>query len=91
VQRYLSQLGALEVKLPAVKDGILDEIDAMDLDVGLALTQRQHLARYVRNELLAWEVKATDALRDAEELFIPAGSQSADTRDDAIFGKSLSF
>ena len=90
-QRYFTQLGAAEVSLPAVHETILDEIDAMDLDVPLALTQRQHLARFVRNELLGWEVSACEILRDAEELLIPTGSRSADTRDDAIFGKSLSF
>lgn len=90
-QRFLSQLGATEIKLPLVHDCILDEIDALDLDVPLALTQRQHLARYVRNELLAWEVLACESLGEAEELLIPAYSRSADTRDDAIFGKSLTF
>jgi hypothetical protein len=90
-QRYFSQLGATEISLPSVTDTILDEIDALDLDVPLALTQRQHLTRFVRTELLAWEVNACEMLRDAEELLIPAGSRAADTRDDAIFGKSLSF
>jgi hypothetical protein len=89
--RYLSQLGASELALPVVKDGILDEIDAMDLDVALALTQRQHLARYVRTELLAWEVAACDAVREVEDLIIPARSDCADARDDSIFGKSLAF
>jgi len=90
-QRYLSQLGATEMTLPPVNDCILDEIDALDLDVPLALTQRQHLTRFVRNELLAWEVTACESLREAEELLLPAGSRSADTREDAIFGKSLAF
>jgi hypothetical protein len=90
-QRYFQQLGAAEVSLPAVNDTILDEIDALDLDVPLALTQRQHLARFVRNELLGWEVNACEQLREFEELFIPARSRTEDTRDDAIFGKSLAF
>jgi hypothetical protein len=90
-QRYLSQLGATELILPPVSDCILDEIDAMDLDVPLALTQRQHLTRFVRNELLAWEVNAGEMLREVESLIIPVTSRSADTRDDAIFGKSLAF
>ena len=90
-QRYFQQLGAMEVELPAVNDTILDEIDALDLDVPLALTQRQHLARFVRNELLAWEVNACEKLREAEELFIPARSRGEDMREDAVFGKSLAF
>lgn len=90
-QRYFSQLGASEMKLPLVSDCVLDEIDALDLDVPLALTQRQHLTRFVRNELLGWEVTAGELLREVEELFIPVNSRSADTRDDAIFGKSLAF
>lgn len=90
-QRYFSQLGVVEISLPEVNETILDEIDALDLDVPLALTQRQHLTRFVRNELLGWEVNASEVLRDAEELLIPVGSRSSDTRDDAIFGKSLSF
>ena len=89
--RYFSQLGAVEMSLPAVSDCILDEIDSQDLDVPLALTQRQHLARFVRNELLSWEVNACETLRAADELFIPANSRSADMREDAIFGKSLAF
>ena len=90
-QKYFAQLGAAEISLPAVNDTVLDEIDALDLDVPLALTQRQHLARFVRTELLAWEVNAGELLRDAEELLVPAGSRSSDRRDDSIFGKSLSF
>jgi hypothetical protein len=90
-QRYFSQLGASELIMPPVSDCILDEIDALDLDVPLALTQRQHLTRFVRNELLAWEVTACEMLREVESLLIPATSRSADTRDDAIFGKSLAF
>ena len=89
--RYLSNLGATELKLPAVKDGILDEIDVLELDVPLALTQRQHLSRFVRNELLSWEITACESLRHAEDILIPTRSRSEDTRDDAIFGKSLSF
>jgi hypothetical protein len=90
-QRFLAQLGASELILPPVSDCILDEIDSLDLDVPLALTQRQHLTRFVRNELLAWEVNACEILREVESLLIPATSRSADTRDDAIFGKSLAF
>lgn len=90
-QRFFNQIGAAEVTLAAVDDAILDEIDALDLDVPLALTQRQHLARFVRNELLGWEVNACEQLRAFEELFIPARSRGEDTRDDAIFGRSLAF
>ena len=90
-QRYFSQLGAMELTLPVVKDCILDEIEAVDLDVPLALLQRQHLTRFVRTELLAWEVSACEILRNAEDLIIPANSRTSDTRDDAIFGKSLAF
>ncbi|HWB04588.1 MAG TPA: hypothetical protein VG796_16285 [Verrucomicrobiales bacterium] len=90
-EKYFTQLGATELILPAVNDCILDEIDAMDLDVPLALTQRQHLTRFVRNELLAWEVSACEVLREVESLLVPATSRADDTRDDAIFGKSLAF
>lgn len=90
-QRFFSQLGATELSLPAVSECVLDEIDTMELDVPLALTQRQHLTRFVRNELLSWEVSACEFLRQAEDLLIPVHSRNADTRDDAIFGKSLAF
>jgi hypothetical protein len=90
-QRYFAQLGASELILPPVNDCILDEIDALDLDVPLALTQRQHLTRFVRNELLAWEVTACEILREVESLLVPAVSRSEDHREDAIFGKSLAF
>ncbi len=90
-QRYLAQLGASEVNLPAVNECLLDEIEAQDLDLPLALTQRQHLPRFARTELLAWEVNSCEAFREVEALLIPASSRAADTRDDAIFGKSLAF
>ena len=90
-QRYFAQLGAVEFSLPAVNETILDELDAIDLDVPLALTQRQHLARFVRTELLAWEVNSCEILRNAEDLLIPTGSRSTDAREDSVFGKSLSF
>ena len=90
-QKYFQQLGAAEVSLTAINDTILDEIDALDLDVPLALTQRQHLARFVRNELLGWEVNACEQLREFEDHFIPVRSRTEDMREDAIFGKSLAF
>ena len=90
-QKYFQQMGAAEISLPVVNENILDEIEALDLDVPLALTQRQHLARFVRNELLGWEVQACEQFREFETLFIPLKSRGQDMREDAVFGKSLAF
>lgn len=89
-QRFFAQLGATEIRLNPVNDCVLDEIDALDLDVALALTQRQHLTRFTKTELLAWEVDTGETLRTVEDLLIPVSGRN-DLREDAIFGKSLAF
>ena len=89
-RRTLRQMGAVEVTMPGVADVILDELEAMDLDVPLAITQREHLARYTRHQLHAWEVQWGEHLRAAAEILVPDRSRE-DTRDDAIFGKTLAF
>jgi hypothetical protein len=91
-EKYFHQIGATEVFLPTVNETIIDEIDAVDMDVPLALLQRQHLSRFVRNELHAWEVRCAESIRAAgESLLIPAASRAADLREDAVFGRELAF
>lgn len=91
-QKYFTQIGATEVYLPALKDAIVDEIDAVDMDVPLALMQRQHLSRFVRNDLHAWEIQCAELIRNAAEpLLIPVASRSEDLREDAVFGRDLAF
>ncbi len=91
-QKFFTQIGAAEVHLPCVKEAIIDEIDAVDMDVSLALMQRQHLSRFVRNALHAWEIKCAELIRNAAEpLLIPVASRSQDLREDAVFGHDLAF
>ena len=90
-QRLLTQMGAMEVTIPQMEDGIMDELDAMDLDMALALSQREHLPRYVRHELLKWEVGACENLRSAEDLLVPDTSVASDDRADSIYGRTLAF
>ncbi len=90
-ERLFKQLGAVNLSLPGVDDTILDELEAMDLDISLALTQREHLPRYLRQQLLKWEVAASEVLAEAEELLIPDRTKSSDEREDAIYGRTLAF
>ena len=90
-QRLFTQLGAVEATIPQLEDSIMDELDAMDLDLALALSQRNHLARYVRQELLKWEVDACERLRAADTLLVPDTSVVSDEREDAIYGRTLAF
>jgi hypothetical protein len=91
-QKYFAQMGAIEVFLPVVNDAIIDEIEAMDMDVPLALMQRQHLSRFVRNDLHAWEIQCAEVIRAAaENLLVPGASRAEDMREDAVFGRELAF
>lgn len=91
-RRILQRLGATEVTMPAVSDGIIDELDNLELDLPLALTQRQHLPRFVRHELLSWEVNFCENLRAADSLLMPrTPSINRGLREDSIFGKTLSI
>lgn len=91
-RRILQQLGALEVTMPAMADSVLSELDNLELDVPLALTQRQHLPRFVRHELLSWEVNFCENLRVADALLLPSTpAVNRGLREDSIFGKTLSI
>jgi hypothetical protein len=90
-RRVINQFGATEITMPALKDSILDELDNMELDVPLALTQRQHLPRFVRHEMLAWEVNFAETMRVLDPLLIPDRSRKEDVREESIYGKTLSF
>lgn len=91
-QKYFNQIGATEVFLPGLNETIIDEIDAVDMDVPLALMQRQHLSRFVRNDLHAWEIQCAELIREAgESLLIPVASRAEDLREDAVFGRELAF
>lgn len=91
-RRILQRLGATEVTMPALADGIVSELDDMELDLPLALTQRQHLTRFVRHELLSWEVNFCENLRAADSLLLPHTSAvNRGLREDSIFGKTLSI
>lgn len=91
-RRMLQRLGAAEVSMPVLADGVLDELDNLQLDLPLALTQRQHLPRFVRHELLSWEVNFCENLRAANGLLLPAAASiNRGLREDSVFGKTLSI
>ena len=91
-RRMLQRLGAMELSMPVLSDSIIDELDNLELDLPLALTQRQHLPRFVRHELLSWEVNFCETLRTSEILLLPrASAVNRGLREDSIFGKSLSI
>ncbi len=91
-RRILQRLGATEVTMPVLADGIVDELDNLELDLPLALTQRQHLPRFVRHELLSWEVNFCENLRAADSLLLPrSAAVNRGLREDSIFGKTLSI
>jgi hypothetical protein len=91
-RRILQRLGALELTMPALTDGIVDELDDLELDLPLALSQRQQLPRFVRHELLSWEVNFCENLRAADHLLLPRTTGvNRGLREDSIFGKTLSI
>ena len=91
-RRMLQRLGATELSMPGLTDGIVTELDNLELDLPLALTQRQHLTRFVRHELLSWEVNFCENLRAADALLLPRTSAvNRGLREDSIFGKTLSI
>ena len=91
-RRMLQRLGATELSMPALSDSIVNELDNLELDLPLALTQRQHLTRFVRHELLSWEVDFCENLRAADALLLPRTSAvNRGLREDSIFGKTLSI
>ncbi len=87
--KALELLGAVEISAPAVPDGILDEIDAMELDLPLALTQRQLLPRYMRTELLGWEVAFSEQLHSVAALIVPEPTADDDLHGESVYGKTL--
>ena len=91
-RRMLHRLGATELTMPALSDSIVDELDNLELDLPLALTQRQFLPRFVRHELLSWEVDFCERLRVADALLMPrASAVNRGLREDSIYGKTLSI
>jgi hypothetical protein len=91
-RRMLQGLGAIEVTMPALSEGMIEELDNQQLDLALALTQRQLLPRYVSLELLSWEVNFCENLRAADGLLLPTLSAvNRGLREDSVFGKTLSI
>ena len=91
-RRLLNRLEAVEITVPGVKDAVLDELDGMDLNLPLALAQRGQLPRFLRQELLAWEVEFAENLRAADSLLLPkADNHNGGLRHDSIYGKTLAF
>ncbi len=91
-RRMLHGLGAEEVSMPGLADSLITQLDNLELDLPLALTQRQHLPRFVRHALLSWEVNFAENLRASEGLLLPTSTPlNRSLREDSIFGKTLSI
>jgi hypothetical protein len=91
-RRILQRLGATEVSMPGLADGLINELDNLELDLPLALSQRQHLPRFVRHELLSWEVNFCENLRAADGLLLASATLvNRVLREDSVFGKTLSI
>ena len=91
-RRMLQGLGATDVTMPIVSDRMVEELDHLQLDLPLALTQRQLLPRFVSLELQAWELNLCQNFHAADRVLLPALSPvNRGLREDSIFGKTLSI
>ena len=89
VAKALRLLGASMVEAPALEDEVLDEIDAMDLTLPLALTQRPLLPRMITHPLLAWEVEFADRLAVVKDLLVPEHDKVDDLGVASAYGHML--
>lgn len=87
--KALRLLGATIVEAPALADEVLDEIDAMELTLPLALTQRQLLPRTITHPLLAWEVEFADRLAHVKDLIVPQHDKVDDLGVASAYGHML--
>jgi hypothetical protein len=87
--KALRMLGATIVEAPALEDEVLDEIDAMELTLPLALTQRQLLPRMITHPLLAWEVEFADRLAHVNEMLVPQHDKVDDLGVASAYGHML--
>jgi hypothetical protein len=87
--KALRLLGASIVEAPALADEVLDEIDAMDLTLPLALTQRPLLPRMITHPLLTWEVEFADRLAAVKELLLPQHDKIDDLGVASAYGHML--
>jgi hypothetical protein len=87
-QRALSLLGARVMEAPKLGDAALDQIESLELDLPLAMTQRSLLPRFLRNELLAWEVACADQLNLHMDLLMPRPEELDDLHTESAYGRS---
>lgn len=85
----LRLLGASIVEAPAVPDELLDEIDAMELTLPLALTQRSLLPRFITHPLLTWEVEFADRLAAVSDYLVPQHEKVDDLGIASAYGHLL--
>ncbi|MBP7951366.1 MAG: hypothetical protein KA004_17115 [Verrucomicrobiales bacterium] len=90
-RRALGLLGAVELQAPTVPAAVLDQLDALELDLPLALTQRSLLNRFLRLQLLAWENEFAERLGAVTDLIVPQRDAAADLRTDSVYGQILAF
>ncbi len=87
--KALRLLGASIVEAPALADEVLDEIEAMELTLPLALTQRQLLPRLITHPLLGWEVEFADRLSAVRDLLVPEHDKVDDLGVASAYGHML--
>ena len=87
--KALRLLGASIIEAPALDDEVLDEIEAMELTLPLALTQRQLLPRIITHPLLGWEVEFADRLAVVRDLLVPEHDKVDDLGVASAYGHML--
>jgi hypothetical protein len=87
-ERVFNLLGAQLVTLPEIEQSTQMELDEMDLDIPLAMTQRGLLPRPLTHQLLVWEVAVGEQLKSAEKLIMPRLESPAD-RMESSYGRVL--
>lgn len=75
--RALEHLGAIEVEMPRIEPGILNELEnERGLPLAAALGDRKQLPRYLRDAIHAWELEFCSDLAEANDFILP-GNGSA--------------
>lgn len=90
IQKALNLLGATILTVPQLDDLSLDTIDEMDLNLPLALSQRSLLPRFLRQQLLAWEVDVADKLNIVSEFLVPRHDRTDNFGRESAYGRLLS-
>lgn len=70
-QKAMAHLNAIEVVMPELQEGILEEIESRGLDLASALEGRWELPRFLMNEIQNWMLAFHAELEWAAEALLP--------------------